>query len=108
MMTCERCGAVVTERGHRHRVNVRVPIQRVVNGVRHASFERVTVLADVLRVDDAVDRAVARVHGRGAWWWGDRGTPDMGQVMRRVDNASSTSVTGRVPAPAVEWEGGDL
>lgn len=108
MATCERCGERVTERGHRHRVTVRVPIKRVVEGVACDSFERVTVVVDVMRVDDAVDRAVARVHGRGAFWWPHHSTEDRGQVMRRIDNASSTSVTGRVPAPVVEWDGGDL
>lgn len=91
MSTCERCGVRVEGQGHRHRVTVRVPIQRVVDGRTCDSFERVTVVADYAWPDAAIRRAVRRVHGCAAYYW-----PDAGRVMRRAGGSYAT-------APVIEW-----
>lgn len=95
-VVCERCGAVVDRQGHRHRVGVRVPIQRVVDGIACDSFERVTVVVDYAYPSAAIARAVRRVHGRAAYWW-----PDAGRVLLRAGGAFAV-------APVIEWDGGDL
>ena len=95
-LVCERCGATVDGRGHRHRVTVRVPIERVVNGVTCDSFERVTVVADYAWPAAAIARAVRRVHGRAAHYWSEAG-----RVYRREGGAFTV-------APVIEWDGGDL
>lgn len=105
---CPRCQRTVEhhEPDHVHRVNVRVPIDRVVNGRRVPSFERVGVMVDVFAVDAAIQRAVVKVHGARAFFWSGSGEPDRGQVMRREPNGqSSSSLTGRADAPVVEWQG---
>lgn len=105
---CPRCQRTVEhhEPDHIHRVTVRVPIERVVDGRRVPSFDRVGVMVDVFAVDAAIQRAVVKVHGARAFWWSGHGEPDRGQVMRWIQqHQMSTSLTGRMDAPVVEWQG---
>lgn len=108
--TCPRCGAVYRYGvPHRHRVTVRVPIKRVVEGVTCDSFERVTCVVDVGDVESCIQRAVQRVHGADAVWidGGRWHGPDRGCI-GEYRHAARMHVHCDVPAPVVEWDGGDL